>query len=137
MSAEEWEEEGAPDTAKAGATRELVFSNAGEWVEEFALPHFRRNLRGSEFKWDPKWWAYEEAGTVLEALWETWEQLRWEGATGIAIFFRDYFYPLMGHLTSPDGPFWQYDPPKEENVPGVWPSDPAPDRWFRDAKAEG
>lgn len=125
-----------PGGQEESPERPLAFANAEEWVKEFALPHFRRPLNKSGFKWDPEWWKYEESGTVLEALWETWEQMRWSGATGIAAFFRDYFYPLMGQLTAPEGPFWQYDPPENDAVPAMWPSQDAPPGWFRDAHTE-
>ncbi len=53
----------------------------------------------------------------METLWETWEKMRWDGAGGIANYFRDYLYPLMDRITAPDGPFWAYDPPLKEDIP--------------------
>lgn len=115
--------------------RPLAYGNAEEWVVDWALPHFRRNLHG-DFRWAPDWWKYEEAGTVLEALWETFETMRWAGALGMAAYMRDYFYPLMGQLTAKDGPFWAYDHPKMTDVPDTWDTDVAPDGWFHDARTE-
>lgn len=111
------------------AQPELVFSNAEEWLIHWALPHYRRNLK--LHKWDPYWWQYEEAGTVLEALWESWEQVRLQDAMATVAWFRDYFYPIMDRLTDPeDGVFWAYDPPKNEDPPPSFETEPAPESWF-------
>lgn len=119
-----------PPTAPA-AKHPLFYPNAEAWVNGFMLPHFRRRPNAGPFRWDPRWWAYEESGTVIEGLWEVWEQKRWEGATGILDYFRDYFYPLLRELTGPEGPFWAYDPPKCKVPPEMWLAVPAPDGWFR------
>lgn len=106
------------------------FANAGEWVEKWALPHWRRSDAGH--KWDPQWWAYPEALTVLESLWRSWEQMRLEGLTGTAIYMRDYFYPLMQTLTSPEGPFWKvakFSTTGDER-PTDWNSEPVPEGLF-------
>lgn len=99
----------------------LAFETEEEWLTQWGLPNFRRKLNKGEFRWDPEWWRYEEAITLITALWLSFEKMRWEGATGMASYMRDYFYPLMGELTSPDGPFWDYDPPVRQGVPEQWP----------------
>ncbi|WP_413542880.1 DUF4913 domain-containing protein [Citricoccus nitrophenolicus] len=81
-------------------------------------------------RWDPQWWRYEEAGTILEALWESWEQMRWEDAMTAVVWYRDYFWPVMDRLTAEDGPFWDYDPPRSTEVPPQWQVSPAPKGWF-------
>ena len=108
--------------------RPLCFPNAGAWVEGWLLPHYRRNL--TTRRWDPQWWRYEEVGTVLEALWESWEQVRWGDAMTSAAWFRDYLWPIMDRITDPDGPFWDYDPPRSTDVPAQWEAAPAPLGWF-------
>lgn len=109
--------------------QQLVFSNAEEWLTQWALPHYRRNPK--LHKWDPNWWQYDEAGTVLEALWESWEQVRLEDAMATVAWFRDYFYPIMDRLTDPeDGVFWAYDPPKNEQPPPPFEVTAVPKGWF-------
>jgi hypothetical protein len=105
-----------------------VFENVAEWVEAFALPHWRRNP--SKHQWDPTWWQHTEALTVLEALWRAFEQMRLDGLTGMAVYMRDFFYPLMTTLTGPDGPFWRAADIEGGAVAKTWPSEPAPARMF-------
>lgn len=109
------------------AEHPLAFETEEEWLTGWALPNFRRRLNKGEFRWDPEWWRYEEAITLITSLWLSFEKMRWEGATGMASYMRDYFYPLMGELTSPDGPFWDYDPPVREDVPEQWPVQDMPE----------
>lgn len=109
--------------------QELVFSNTEEWLTQWALPHYRRSLK--LHKWDPNWWQYDEAGTVLEALWESWEQVRLENPMTLVAWFQDCFYPIMDRLTDPeDGVFWAYDPPQNEEPPPAFKATPAPPGWF-------
>lgn len=107
-----------------------VFTDAQEWVTQWFLPHFRRNPK--TFRWDPQWWRHEEAGTVLEAMWGSWEGVRATGdPAGMAAWFRDVFYPLTDRLTAEHGPFWKYNEALDRTeVPDVWPATPAPDGWF-------
>ena len=112
------------------AQRPLVYPNVEAWLTDWALPHYRRDLKKLH-KWDPEWWKYEEVGTVLETLWESWEQVRWEDPMTNVVWFRDYFYPIMDRLTDPeDGPFWDYDPPKNTEPPPAFDTEPTPDGWF-------
>lgn len=113
----------------AGGDRPLYFPNAEQWVQSWLLPHYRRKVAGGR-RWDPQWWRYEEAGTILEALWESWEQMRWEDALTAVAWYRDYFWPVMDRLTAEDGPFWDYDPPRSTQVPAIWEAIPAPQGWF-------
>lgn len=109
--------------------RPLFFESVEAWLIEWALPHYRRDPK--LHKWDPEWWKYEEVGTVLETLWESWEQVRWEDPMTNVVWFRDYFYPIMDRLTDPeDGPFWAYDPPVTVDPPLTFDTEPTPDGWF-------
>src|SRR5690625_1016669 len=106
-----------------------ILPNVEEWLTEWALPHYRRDPK--LHAWDPEWWKYEEAGTVLETLWESWEQVRWEDPMTRVAWFRDYFYPIMDRLTDlEDGVFWAYDPPKNTEPPAVFETNPSPEGWF-------
>ncbi|MCV7490001.1 DUF4913 domain-containing protein [Micrococcus luteus] len=109
---------------------EPLYPNAGEWVSDWLLPHFRRNP--ARFRWDPQWWRYEEAGAVLEAMWASWEQSRVDPDPRVmATWFRDVFYPLLGHLTAADGPFWNYsDSLGRTDVPPAFLAAPPPPGWF-------
>lgn len=115
----------------------LVYANAGAWVNGWLLPRYRRALGGGKRRWDPNWWRYEEAGGALEALWQAWEHLRLEPGTGIAVFYRDYFYPIMDQITAPDGPFWNYynkpDSVPGNEIPPAWDTTSTPRGWFREA----
>ena len=112
------------ETTAEDETPPLVYADAGQLVQEWLLPHYRRNL--NRRKWDLRWWAYEEAGRVLEALWESWGQMRHQDATAAVLWFRDLMWPIMDHLTSEDGPFWAYDPPTQSLPPTTWPTEPPP-----------
>lgn len=125
---ENLEEPAAHDEAPASEPEQpLAFETEEEWLTQWGLPNFRRRLNKGDFRWDPEWWRYEEAITLITALWLSFEKMRWDGATGMASYMRDYFYPLMGELTSPDGPFWDYDPPVREGVPAEWPVQTMPE----------
>src|SRR5699024_1357024 len=122
------EEDGAAEASPSPA-RPLVFENVEAWLIEWALPHYRRNPK--LHNWDPEWWKYEEVGTVLETLWESWEQVRWEDPMTNVVWFRDDFSPNMDRRTDPeDGPFWDYDPPNNTDPPPTFDTEPTPDGWF-------
>ena len=126
--------EDAPDAAGGEDVQDAAFApaypNAGEWVTGWLLPHYRRNP--AVFRWDPRWWQYEEVGSVIEAMWASWEQTRVDPDPRVmATWFRDVFYPLMGQLTSEQGPFWAYNEALDKRkVPDVFPAASAPPGWF-------
>ncbi len=126
----------ADEETDEAAAPTLAYPNAGAWVNGWLLPHYRRELGGSKRRWDPNWWHYEEVGGALEALWQAWEHLRLEPGTGIAVFYRDYLYPIMDQLTAPDGPFWNlhksYPSVPSNTVPPAWETVAAPRGWFRE-----
>jgi hypothetical protein len=108
---------------------ETAFPNVAVFVKHWLLPTYRRNP--SKHVWDPRWWEYPEAATRLEALWRSFEFLRLEGPTGMAVFFRDYMDPTMRELTSENGPFWKMNKLGEERViPDAWASQDPPAGMF-------
>lgn len=107
---------------------EPFYPHAQAWVVGWLLPHYRRDPKKN--RWDPQWWRYEEVATLLESLWETWEQMRWEGATGMVVFFRDYLWPVMEVITSEDGPLWSYNATRQREVPPTWEHESAPPGYF-------
>ncbi len=83
---------------------ELAYPNSAQWLERYLLPNYVR--RPVENRWCPTWWEHAEALTRIEALWRSWEALRWDGPTGMAVWWRDYCDPHMRVLLSADGPFF-------------------------------
>jgi hypothetical protein len=125
----------AAEAAEA-AERKPVYANVDEWVNKLLLTHYRRPFNGGSTKWCPHWWEHAEAVARLEACWRAWEHLRHEGATGPAVWFRDYFDPMMAVLTSTGGPFHACGPNPEltpHKVPDQWPVIAPPAHLFRAA----
>lgn len=124
------------DTEKSKEEKPWLFNDVGQWVEEFLLPMYRRPLDDAAlFRWDPQWWRYPEVCMRLEALWGTWEKMRYEGAPGLAVWFRDYLDPMMREILSPVGPFHAYKPHEDDGteraLPAQMPSAPIPEGLFR------
>ena len=119
-------------TDEATPERPFMYANAEQWLQGYALPRYLRKL-GSNRKWAPNWYDYPEAYSVITALWESWEQMRWEGPQQILVFYRDYFYPLMDRLTAMDGPFHAYDKTTHPELPEMFLVWDAPPGHFRQA----
>ncbi len=109
---EEWgdpEEQSESAAQPAAPVLELAFQNVYEFVDEWLLPRYRRK---PDLKWDPRWFENLEALDRLEALWRSFEYMRYQGMTGMQVFWNDYLGPTMRELTAQDGVFWyvsQYD----------------------------
>jgi hypothetical protein len=104
---------------------ETYFPDVYAWVEHWLLPHWKRDP--STARWDPRWWEYTEVLSRFEALWRAWEFLRLEGATGMAVFFRDYLDTAMPIITAADGPFWRVERVQAtRHLPDRWASEPPP-----------
>ncbi|MBO1751320.1 DUF4913 domain-containing protein [Actinotalea sp. BY-33] len=122
---------GARRIAPPSNVRACSTSHLATWVEQWLLPHYKRDLR--THRWDPRWWEYTEIIARLEALWQAWEYQRTDGMTGLAVFFRDYLDPAMREITSPEGPFWRLSDVQDRDLPEQWPHDPPPAGLFRAA----
>jgi hypothetical protein len=105
---------------------ELDYPNSAAWLEQYLLPSYVR--RPNENRWCPTWWEHPEALTRIEALWRSWEALRWDGPTGMAVWWRDYADPHMRVLLSSDGPF--FDCARGHTVPTPFTVDPPPEGLF-------
>ena len=81
------------------------FSSVYEFVTAHLADHYRRDVSGQQLVWCPQWWAHGEAVSRLEALWRAWEQLRLDGGTAMATWWKDYADPTMATLFDPQGPF--------------------------------
>ena len=107
-------------TDEATTDRPFMYADAEEWLQKFALPRYLRKL-GSNRKWAPNRYDYPEAYSLITALWESREQMRWDGPQQILVFYRDYFYTLMDRLAALDGPFHAYDKTTHPEPPEMYP----------------
>ncbi|MEJ1116777.1 DUF4913 domain-containing protein [Paenarthrobacter sp. CCNWLY172] len=121
---------------------ELVFGSTAQWVEEYLVPMYRREItvNGNHTTWCPEWWRHAEAIIRFEALWRAWEHLRLDGKTGMSVFMKDHLdhhLPILldgkgpfdgcsltgGHAKAPDGiKAFRTVPPPAELFPDVRPS---------------
>lgn len=102
----EWDDVDDVDEDDALAQPETFYGSADEFVREFLIVTYRREVSPKgEFRWDPQWWMHPEAVARLDALWRTWEHFRGDGATGMSVWWRDHADHHMGVLLSPLGPF--------------------------------
>ena len=116
----------ADDLEQAAAAEEhpMLYSNSADWLAGYLLPMWRR---GPEAKWCRTWWLHAEAYTRIEALWRSWEALRYEGPLGITTWLLHHADPMMRELTNPTGPFRHCHPKTgEHNEQPAWTADPPP-----------
>lgn len=83
------------------------YETLGDFVEQYLFPLYRRKVGGgkNDVRWCAQWWSHAEALTRLEALWRSWETLRLDPGTGMAVWLRDYLDPHMTMLLSEHGTF--------------------------------
>ncbi|MFK0042355.1 DUF4913 domain-containing protein [Paenarthrobacter sp. NPDC090517] len=86
---------------------ELVFGSTAQWVEEYLVPMYRREItvNGNHTTWCPEWWRHAEAIIRFEALWRAWEHLRLDGKTGMSVFMKDHLDHHLPILLDGKGPF--------------------------------
>ncbi|TDE22066.1 DUF4913 domain-containing protein [Actinomadura sp. 6K520] len=85
---------------------ESLYPDVTAWVTGHFVPMYRRTL-GGEFRWCAQWWRHGEAISRLTALWFSWESMRLQGATGMALWYRDHLDHHIPVLLGPRGPFYQ------------------------------
>lgn len=83
---------------------EPVFPSVEAWVTGHFVPIYRRAL-GGEFRWCAQWWLHAEAIIRLTALWHSWEVMRLQPGTGIAVWLRDHLDHQLPVLLGRSGPF--------------------------------
>ena len=77
----------------------------------------------------PQWWQHAEAITRLTALWHSWEALRLEPGTGMAIWLREHLDHQLPVLLGRGGPFAQCS--EDEHIePREARTDHAPPGWW-------
>jgi hypothetical protein len=105
-----------------------VYDGVEAWVTGQFLPMFRRPL-GGEYRWCRQWWLHAEAITRLTALWHSWEALRLEPGTGMAIWLRDHLDHQLTVLLGRTGPFAQCS--EDEHIePREAKTEHAPPGWW-------
>jgi len=93
------------------------------------LPNYRRPLLRT--RWCRRWWKHAEAISRLEAIWQA---MRYDGASGPAVWWRDYADPHLRVLLDEAGPFFDCDATKElHKLPDTPPVEPSPPGLFRDS----
>ncbi|QKG20090.1 DUF4913 domain-containing protein [Actinomadura verrucosospora] len=120
----------AADTSTAPADQKLkpLYPSLSSWVSTHFVPMYRRTL-GGEFRWCAQWWHHGEAISRLTALWYAWEAMRLQGATGMALWYRDHLDHQLPVLLGPRGPFYQCTE-NEHLTPHEARVDPAPAGWL-------
>ncbi|WP_336853912.1 DUF4913 domain-containing protein [Sinomonas albida] len=125
-------------TAEKVPEPELVFGSTAEWVAEFLVPMYRRQLTatGDRTTWCPQWWRHAEAIIRLEALWRAWEHLRLDGRTGASVWLKDHLdHHLPVLLDAHDGPFNGCRPDRHADDPlGEFQLVAPPPEWFPDVR---
>jgi hypothetical protein len=107
----------------------LLYSTLVDWVTEWLIPTYRRNMELREYAWCPQWWKHPEAELRLSALWRGFEQHRREPGDAMSTWLRDHLdhhMPILmdadrgplrgctatkGHTTRPLPPMPLTDPP--------------------------
>ena len=112
----------------AGDMPEPVYTTLEDWLTGYFLPMFRRTL-GGEYRWCHQWWRHGEAISRLTSLWHTWEVLRLQPGTGIAIWYREHLDHQLPILMGQRGPFYQCSETAHRE-PHQAEADPAPGEWW-------
>ncbi|MGB7448006.1 MAG: DUF4913 domain-containing protein [Ornithinimicrobium sp.] len=120
------------DTPVGAAEPETRFANLPEFVSEFLVQIWRKELLAG--CWCDQWWEHPEAVLRLEATWDAFEALRLEPGTGVSVWTRDHLDYHMRVLTTREtSPFYRCDLTKGRHfTPEPWPTKPAPAGMFRD-----
>jgi hypothetical protein len=102
---------------------EWVETNIGNWAQR-KLP---RTPANATFCWCAQWFEHPEVITVFWALRRAWLEAVIQPGAAMAVYLRDYFYPLLRAVTDPTGPMHACTP--EEHVDSrfvpVYPDDGA------------
>ncbi|RSS97869.1 DUF4913 domain-containing protein [Streptomyces sp. WAC02707] len=106
-----------------------VFQNLEQFVTERLAPVLLHPSEESGQIWCPRWWDHADAVSRLQAIWHTWEVLRWEPGTGMSHWHLHHLDPQWRALLDPvHGPFRECRDGRR--MPGPLPLEPAPDGWF-------
>lgn len=76
-----------------------------QFYNEYLSVVFSRDLNRGDVNWCIKWYEHEEARIIVSDLWTLWERLRLDPVAGMAVWMRDWAYPLMYRLFDSNGTF--------------------------------
>ncbi len=79
--------------------------SARQFYNDYLCEVFARDPNRGANNWCSSWFEHLEARIVVEALWKSWEVLRQDPDMGMAVWMRDYAYPLMSRLFDETGTF--------------------------------
>ncbi|MEV6364874.1 DUF4913 domain-containing protein [Nocardia asteroides] len=86
-----------------------VIANIGAWAQR-KLPRSATSTANGAICWCSQWYEHPEAVTVLWSLRRAWLEAVVQPGAAMAVYFRDFFYPLFNILTNPAGPFYACTP---------------------------
>jgi hypothetical protein len=87
-------------------------------VEFFDLCLSHIMARSKRQVWCSHWQEHEEAVVVIRALWRTWEAAQLNPIDGMAVWMRDFCYPLLlDRLCDPQGTFNGCDWSEDQHMP--------------------
>lgn len=102
-----------PDSATDQIDMEVlldwVITNVGTWAQR-KLPRSATSTANGAICWCSQWYEHPEAVTVLWSLRRAWLEAVVQPGAAMAVYFRDFFYPLLNTLTNPAGPFYACTP---------------------------
>ncbi|MGY4102046.1 DUF4913 domain-containing protein [Nocardia sp. R16R-3T] len=98
-----------PDQIDMDVLLEWVIGNIGEWTQR-KLPRSATSTANGAICWCSEWYEHPEATTVLWSLRRAWLEAVVQPGAAMAVYFRDFFYPLFNTLSSPSGPFYSCTP---------------------------
>ncbi|WP_280343818.1 MULTISPECIES: DUF4913 domain-containing protein [Nocardia] len=102
-----------PDQIDMDVLLEWVIANIGEWAQR-KLPRSTTSSANGAICWCSEWYEHPEAVTVLWSLRRSWLEAVVQPGAAMAVYFRDFFYPLLRNLTDPAGPFYACTPDKHD-----------------------
>lgn len=115
-----------------GEAYETELDALGDWVDDFLLPVYGREITTSQ-PWCYQWQEHDEAIARLHVLWLAYQQhLDPEaGLAGMAVWTRDFLDHSLAQIRSANGPFaaCTTDPqrPAHRVLPGPAAATPRPD----------
>lgn len=117
---------GTATTGASAVAAEPIYSDVGEFVDHFVLPHYRHQLF-KDVRWCAYWWEHTAAVTRLEYLHEAFEHMCLDDPPSKSVWLRDHFDKHMSVLTVPTGVFWRCDATTGvHEIAPLWPTSTRP-----------
>lgn len=97
----------APATGPSGP-EPLNMDTLADWIEQFLGGWFQRKWASPSaengVRWCGQWFDHPEVISKLWALRLAWVEYSAQPGSALAVFYRDFFNPIMRELTDPAGP---------------------------------